>query len=439
MAMRARASASLIGAGAALCALLASCRDVDVCSSLECRSAPVDRGGTSSGAAEGGAGVTEAGATGGFGAAGAAPTPLGGVGGVGGVGGAGGAGGAGGGAVCGPELADCDGSHFTPCETNVTWSVRHCGQCGQECDGMCQGSRCRAPETLSEGYATNMVASEETAFAVTDANGGYEHVLLQVDVATGESNVLIDSISYEAGLAIGADRLYALDSDTHRLYSAQLDGSDLKVELESDDLDSVGGTADAAYYVDSVSSEETDERTYRFWSRLASAPDWKLLREGPGFVLVSSSPYGLLLEELDADDNGKLFAVYGETVEALTQAPPGAARGAITEAGPVVLVYDAQAAVDSLWWLTPEPPVKIAIPPASSGGLHVDRDQVALYFEKDGSASVQHFAPTGPVPRVAGLATVGRLLHVDEHFCWYTAWDTPITNRFMRSRWIEEP
>lgn len=339
------------------------------------------------------------------------------------------------GETCEPDLAECDGSSLTSCETNVTWSVRHCGQCHEVCDGLCQGGRCQPAQLIHVGFARSMVVSATTGIAVADS--GEDYALLHVDFKTGEPDVLLSAISYDATLAASTDRFYALDTDANLLHSVRLDGSDPQVEVASDRLQTLGATADGVYYVDYSYTEDTDVWTEQLWFRATGASSWQLLYFAPGLTILSSSQFGLLLMEYGTAGESTLFVVHGQTLNALPDAPAEPSASAVTESGAVLLIEDETTGVTKLWWQTPSEGVAYEISSPGSERLHVLNDRVALYSDDNGSAFVQHFTPAGPVLGKGGLPSGGEVVAIDSNYIWYTVWDTVVTRRFLRAKWLD--
>jgi hypothetical protein len=278
-----------------------------------------------------------------------------------------------------------------------------------------------------------MVVSTATGFAV--AGTGDDYALLQVSFKTGDPSVLLGSISYGATLAVTVERVYALDTDAGLLHSARLDGSDLKIEKASERLLTMGATSEGAYYVDYVDSDESDETTDQLWFHATHGSDWELLHTAPGLTIISSSPFGMLLNEVDAAGTSKLLVVHGGALEELTDAPEDQSAGAVTRTGVVLLTTDSTTGTSELWWRTPDEIVQYEISSSRQPRLHVMNDQVALYFDDDGSAFVQQFTPDGAILGRGGLPTIGDVVSIDFNYAWYTVADTPVSWRFLRAKW----
>jgi hypothetical protein len=415
------------------------CRTVGLCAAEECVSEGEQVGGTATGGA-GSAGRAAAGATpnqvdaedgsgGELGAAGAAGAP-----------------GAPNALVCAPNLADCDHSRLTGCESDLTWNVRHCGGCGELCDGLCLGGRCEETRLVSASYATSMVASISTGFAlVTD---GFTRSLLIVDIQTAAADVLVSDVDSEAVLAASADRVYLLDPTNHVLQSARLDGSDLQTEDVAWPV-SVGGTAKGAYYVNILTHPETEDEDdeYQLYFRAKSSQSWQLLYQGSQRCKVlSSSSFGMVLaryaDDYAEDADAELSLFDGNTEQALGHAPPGFLEAAAVSDGYVVaLTEDPETSRAQLWWLKKdEAPVHYEVTMPSNNtapDLNVWADSVVLYFENDGRAFVQLFSVGGPDVDRYGIIPVSNVVWVDRRHVWYGVYDDWVTTRFLRSTWLD--
>jgi hypothetical protein len=428
--MAVSARAALIVAASLTCASAGSsgCRSVDVCSTQQCGAPSFDSAGSSDdGSATSSAGVGRS----------AEPLDQAGAGGAASQG-SGGAAGEGlasdeGVLQCEPEMADCDGSRLTLCETNISWSVRHCGACGEACDGLCQGNDCQPATLVWEGHASSMVANASSGFAVSDY--GYDTVLLQIDMQTSEATVLLNNVSSSTILAMSSDRVYAFDPDSELFHSARSNGSDLTVEAVPQAPHGLGATEDGVYY---LGHTDGDEDASALWFRPTGGSAWQQIHVGAYLEIAASSSFGLLLREFDENDESVLWLVRGSTVSPQPKPPGEWSLGAVTERGPVVLVADSAKSVNELWWTDTDPPRHYEIPWISSsyGRLNVMSDEVVIYYENYGTAYVQHFAPSGPVAGIGGLPSAGGVVYVSTYDLWYTVWDTPITRRFLRARWF---
>ncbi len=431
-----RRSAALFGAWLSLLILGADgCRTTTICTLDECRvTAPA--GGSQSG--EGGESFQTPAPVGGNGAR----PPLGGAG-LSGEGSAGGADGAGGAPEpslsCGVNLADCDGSRLTPCETNVTWTWRHCGGCGKVCDGLCLGGSCNAGVNLLKGWATSMVASSTTGFAVVDEP--LERSLLQIDVASAEAHVIRAEIPDSLELSISSDRVYFFDSRAvNPLTSVDLDGSALKTEEVDSPID-FGATAQGAYYVSEIRDENGARKSTTLFFRASAGTSWKALYVGPSCRILRSSANGLVVARYEQGDEYEekppLLDLYvGEDTTALGLAPANLEEVAVTRNAVVVLSYDEVSY--RLWWSdlqgSPLTSYEIAAPGNSGRELIVDEDQVVMFFVQDGKGFIQAFTSNGALLGRAGLDGYASVVHEDRNYLWYSLWDDGISPRFLRSK-----
>lgn len=433
---------ALLAASLALFGLAGGCRTIAICSSEPCM-AELVRGGTASGgdasggetpggkskfpvtpSDEGGtAGDGEA-VAGGGGAFAEPPEAL----------------------ICDPNMADCDRSRLTGCESDVTWTIRHCGACGQMCDGLCMGGRCEPTVLVQPTYAVRMVASNTTGFAVvTDM---FTHSLVMVDFKSASSSVLLSNVDSETSLAISGDRFYMLDDTNQVLQSARLDGLDLKAEDVDSPL-SIGGTAKGAYYVNWQSPPETEELdgTYRLYFRPKGSQAWQPVYEGAERCrILSSSSFGMVLarypDEYAEDSEARLSVWDGSVETALGAAPLGFLEAAAVKDGYVaMLAYDDETNASQLWWIKPgEEPVVYDVPDPSNGTtaqLVVYEDQVMLYVYEQGKASLQSFSAAGPVIGWWGMLPAVNVVWVDRQHVWYGVYDDWITARFLRSTWLD--
>jgi hypothetical protein len=398
----------------------AACRSIVVCENEACEErAMMSSGGSSQGGvpdstpeptAEGGAagegGASNAGEAGAAGAIAEPPEPL----------------------ACEDGLADCDGSTLTGCETNLGWSERHCGECGQVCEGLCQGRDCKPATLLADGSALAFVASSSTAFGVISSLEGES--LEQFDVLSGKQSELIRSVDYEAQLAVSADRIYVWEPSSGAFQSALLSGADLRTEPTPVAIESFGASNDGVYYVDAPSSSES---VSRLWFRGTGKAAWKKIFESSYLKLVASSEYGVLV----AGDDGialdsALMEVHGEVVKSLVMPSPDLDwdAAALTAAGPVLV------ASDELIWLT-DPLTRYQIPSysLSSRPPAVLDTEIILLSDENGTAFIQHYGRAGATTVRGGLASGSDLLLVDSTYVWYAVWDSAATRHLWRAEW----
>jgi hypothetical protein len=69
----------------------------------------------------------------------------------------------------------------------------------------------------------------------------------------------------------------------------------------------------------------------------------------------------------------------------------------------------------------------------------VYRDQILMLFQEHGQAHIQRFDRAGPTDSRSGIAPFAHVSLVDRDYVWYAAFDTWITMRFLRARWLQVP
>jgi hypothetical protein len=348
---------------------------------------------------------------------------------------------------CALNFADCDHSRFTGCESDVTWSVRHCGGCGQLCDGLCLGGRCEPTVLVEPTYAVSMVASDSTGFALVSKGSGSS--LLIVDLGTASADVLVSNVDSDTMLAASADRVYLLDRSKDVLQSARLDGSDLKLEEATRPV-SVGGTAQGAYYVNVLTHPEPEEgageqQEYQLYFRAKGSQTWQVLYQGAKRCkILSSSASGMVLarypDEFAEDADADLSLWIGVEENPFGHSPVGFLEAAAVQGGYLVaLTDDVVTNTTELWWLKAgEEPVhyEVMMPSNNTGPeLTVLEDKVVLYFEDHGKAFVQHFSASGPELGRQGIIPASNIVWVDRDYIWYGVYDSWVTMRFLRSTW----
>jgi hypothetical protein len=95
--------------------------------------------------------------------------------------------------VCALPTADCDGTPETECESDVDWNARHCGGCGNRCDGACRSGECGLEEPILESArATDILGGDPYYYVLTS-----QRQLLRVARATAEVNVLASELGDE--------------------------------------------------------------------------------------------------------------------------------------------------------------------------------------------------------------------------------------------------
>lgn len=450
MTHRSRAVAWLL-AGAA--SLGGACRVTNICEGDECASeapsaaagsggkGPLAHAGTDSGGNDDAGGGGEGGlgdADGGRSDGGDAP-----------IGAGAGAGGEGEqGLACETDMADCDGSRLTGCETNLTWNVRHCGGCAQECDGLCLSGRCEPTLLVQSAYPVRMVATAVTGFAIATQDHSH-YALLKIDMESGSPSTLLDDLNGEERLALSGDRLYIYDSNSASVRSARLDGTD----MEQEDIawpSSVGGTQRGAYYVNVLEHAETpadEDYEYQLFYRATGTTKWQLLRQGAEPIrIISSSAGGMLLgsyELSDSDDDaGELSLWDGATSSPIDDKPASWTEAKVIDEDRVVfLTYDDSRESSQLWWShvdgsSNEYDIEEPRGDSAETMLVLD-DVVVIYFQKQGRGYLQQFDREGAKAGRQGVPNESNLVWADRTNVWYGVYDTWITSRFLRSQWFD--
>jgi hypothetical protein len=412
-------------------ATAASCRSGGVCESIAC---------SSDGVSVGGAAGEQAGAL----PADAAGMPAH-EGGEGGVGGAGGSPSAGAVAVesageagqpsrleCEGNWADCDESRLTGCETDLTWSVRHCGACGADCDGLCVSGRCEPSTLVADRLLPHtMVASATTGFArASDGRGNYS--IVRVDMESGDGEVIQSQVAEDVVLALGADRVYFFDPDTAELRSTGLDGASLTLEQELSSATAFGASPQGAYYVETVTDPDTWDETETLWFRATGTAVWKKLR-GPGQIdLYRSSPFGVVASEHDMNGVPHLQLLRGSEVKDFGEEPASLIEAVATRSAIAAL------SGSHLHWLTADAASSYEIEPSSNYYNHliVLGDDVAILSESNGKAGVRFYSSGGPVTGTFGVAPSSNLVFADSSYFWYGVDDNWLERRFLRSLWF---
>jgi hypothetical protein len=296
------------------------------------------RGGSFGGGGRGGLGGEKAGGEGPAGEGTTAGTRSGGTGGEGagagdgavvGAGGAagenGGGGGGGGGLVCSASSSNCDGSTLNGCETNVLENVRHCGECGRECAGLCTRGECLKFDVMIPGRYTPNAIALAPDFAYLAAHDS-SHLLRLVRVSrwTGAIETLAPSIQWGnvRDIVVGATRLYV--SNYPGLVSLEFDGTDPRDEDVV--AESVVGWAGVLYYA-------SFGNLYR-WSEAQRTPE--LIREFPGsqsIELAAGEYSAFLLVSYPSDLEPARYELYYLTAQSepvLCEVGIGLAGGLVT-------------------------------------------------------------------------------------------------------------
>jgi hypothetical protein len=425
---------TLIASSAALFLAAGSCRHVDVCGAT-CSDdmTTAGEGGVASGGkpgvstsgdaatlAGGGAGgdSSEAGAKGESGAGGEPSTePL----------------------QCDAGKADCDYSRLTGCETEIDWTVRHCGGCGISCADGCSVGKClQSALVASDAMILGFVSTKTFAFAAL-SNMDSTRSLQRIDVGTGASTEILTGLRDEAKLALG-DRLYLLDADVldsepPELRSMALDGTDPKLEDVTHpwELEAYSG---GTYYVGEV-TDSKDNTTYPLYYRPAAANAWQVLKAHAPGSLVSSSAHGVVYTETDADDVEQIYVLKENQIIPYGPTPPNTTHVLATSDGVAVLTYSYDESTTELWWLTTDSaPTHYALPYSiSTPRMRPYRQKVAVSLIEGKSAYVEVFGPSGSDMIKIGVRLGSELQSLDDHYLWHLVTDDWFHWRFLRTEW----
>jgi hypothetical protein len=338
---------------------------------------------------------------------------------------------------CEADLADCDESRLTGCETDLTWSVRHCGACDADCNGACVAGRCQPATLVTDRlFAQTMVASATTGFArASDGRGNSS--IVRIDMESGEGEVIQAQVADDVVLALGADRVYFFDPETTELRSTGLDGASLTLEQELVGASDFGASPQGAYYVESETNPDTWEETETLWFRATGTGVWNKLR-GPGNLeLHRSSPFGVVASEHDVNGVPRLLLLRGNQVTELGDQPDSLIEAIATRSAVVVLTDGL------LHWLTPDSTLDGVVSyEVDSSSNYYDHlivlgDSVAILSQSDGKAAVHFYASDGGAGQTYGIAPYSNLAFADSGYLWYGVEDNWLERRFLRSQWFD--
>lgn len=222
-----------------------------------------------------------------------------------------------------PKL-ECDESSLTACETDVARDPAHCGECRQECEGLCTSGACTPFELVAGSLHTPQSALCLTrddvfliASAVLGASEGAD--LIRVSRASGATQVVARGVfDSEPQLVASGTRLYVLDWD--EVWSVPLAGGDLRAEtFSADALATHHGrlyfTNEGALYVASGEGEHALVHDVAPATPLLAADD-QILVLGTRDMVDDDWRYQLFLESSSggeavsiADGSGRLIQV----------------------------------------------------------------------------------------------------------------------------------
>jgi hypothetical protein len=410
---------------AALCLAAGSCRRVEVCGA-NCTDSmtPVGAGGTPSGGKRAastsgeaatlvGGGAADAGNAGEAGAGGEpSAEPL----------------------RCDVGTADCDYSRLTGCETELSWTVRHCGACGVSCEDGCLAGKCLQSLMLRRDSEVISFASMKTDAFAALKNMDSTRTLLRVRVDTGEVSEILRSFGDDPKLALGGDRVYLFEPTQHEIRSMRFDGSDQQLE----DLDSpveMDAYSGGTYYIGGASDAD-ENTTYPLYYRPDAASAWQVLKADAPGSLVSASNHGVVYTESDADDVEQIYVLQGDTITAYGPSPLNAEHVLATMGGVAVLTLDYDTSAVELWWLTTgSAPTHYALPATSTPRMRPYRDQVAVSLVEGKAAYVQLFNASGPDTTQIGVRLGSQLEGIDDHYLWHLVSDDWFHWRLLRTEW----
>lgn len=407
-------------------AVALACRSNDVCGIAACA------GTLTPGGAGASTGVRA-------GAAGEPPSPIdaGGASGIAGaeVGGAAGESSQPPGLTCDEGLADCDGSRFTGCETDLSWTQRHCGACGNVCEGGCAFDACLPTKLVTEDVeATTLVSTKSHAYATLKRNDCF---VARIDLESGELESVLESLDSETRLAVSRDRVYVFDEANERLYTIPFGANQVATPEDVLRPSSMGANQSGAYYVRGA-DEEAQEPVDELWFRLNAADPWQLATTAPHLAILSSSPSGVVLEAEQPDGASHLFRLDGATLVDHGPAPEGLDQAVAIEGGIVALGYG-DVSARSLHWLKPDAETRQY---ALEGTvvdygtvLFASGGDVGVLFEDRHRTYLQFFREARPLRNKLGLASYTSIAALDDAYVWHTTYDSWITMRVLRSTW----
>lgn len=323
------------------------------------------------------------------------------------------------GPICRPGTAECDESSFTVCETPTTFSFRHCGGCGNRCEGSCISGKCKPGEVKFEHFIDHFVADAARAFALIWES---DDTVYRVDLESGAFEVIAQGLPHWGELVLGPDYLY-LSYDDH-VVRMGFDGSG--VITEPFESTSFGVTKDGIYYTTYIEGAEPEPDQYALWFRPTSASSAELLRQGARYAIVGSSPASVLVEE-DVADETELLLLKGREFDSLGPTPSNVESMQPIPDGAAYLVANEQArfGYDVLWLATNQTPRRFAV------DAHLDQhelvpapDGVALTLKDRSNTFVRLYDSGGPVDVPMGISNYSKLLYVDKDYLWYSWLDT---------------
>jgi hypothetical protein len=339
---------------------------------------------------------------------------------------------------CRPGTAECDDSTSTVCETPVTFSFRHCGGCGQRCEGSCISGTCKPAELILDRNVSDFVADARHGFALVSGDG-FSDLLYRIDLYDGSAQIIAQGLEFFGRLVLGADRLFVAYSD--RVLSLGLDGSGLTVE--NFEPETFGATQAGVYYT-SYDWEKQPNEQCSLWFRATGTSTFELVLQSRACAIFGSSRDWVLVER-EQDDQDGLLLIGGGEVMSLGPAPeePWApwSEPEVVEDGAIFLLEDAQAAsgYEVLWLALNREPQRFAVEASLEQATFVlAPGGVGLLLDERGNTFVRLFSGSNLDEVPLGISNNSTLLYVDDRYLWYNWYGAANDlDRFMRARQLQ--
>lgn len=342
------------------------------------------------------------------------------------------------GAPCAKDFAECDASSLTVCETNLSSSVRHCGACGNWCEGACVFGTCQAPELLLDAVSVGpVVLTDRTAYAIARDPSNTVRGLYRFDLANGGSQLLTPLDGAPRGLALVGDRIYV--HFDWSVLAFDLDGALLEEVAEEGwpiSPGSFGATSEGLYYAtDRLPAEDDKTWALRFRPRLVDA--WQTVERSSEELTILSSSSRCLALARGTGEHRELFRVDGTAVTKL-DAPTewSDVRAALAEV--VVLTSNP----NELWWFNEagaSARYGIDQPAYESGALSpASPFGVSIQLRTGADHSVRTYLREGPNAVTAGISRNSTLWFINQDDLWYQyaeSWTDP--SQLYRTRMLD--
>lgn len=339
------------------------------------------------------------------------------------------------GPMCRPGTAECDGSSFTPCETPTTFSFRHCGACGNRCEGSCISGHCKPAEVILDRGVKAFVAEASRGFALVSSSDSTDAVY-RFDLNSGASTVIADGLDADGTLVLGAGQVFVSYSD--RVVGMAFDGTGLVTERFGQH--SFGATKDGVYYTPSEYDPDAEpSQRGSVWFRATGESAFEPLLDGPECTILGSSRPSLLVERQGAEA-AELLLVRGREVSSLGPSPVDTRSLLPLANGAAFLVGNAQepSGYELLWLTVGEEPKHFAVTPELGSYLAPAPSGAALVLHERGNTFVRLFTEFDTESAPLGISNYSNLAYVDEHYFWYSWYASPDgLPRFLRARQFE--